>query len=167
MEATGEERQVEQRDVERALGLVFRHLARRERSVAEVRRHLEDRQVDPAAIEAAIAEVAEQGYLDDAGFARRFAEDRRTLDGWGAERIARRLTEAGVAREHVEAALAGHDAQDELEAAIALLRRRVPTPPANDRERQRALGFLVRRGYALEVAHDAVRRHERTPWADD
>ena len=41
---------------------------------------------------------------------------------------------------------------DELEAAIALLRRRVPDPPATPRERDRALGILVRKGYDLELA---------------
>ena len=38
----------------------------------------------------------EQGYLDDARYAQRFAEDRRTLDAWGAERIERRLRTASA-----------------------------------------------------------------------
>ena len=41
----------------------------------------------------------------------------------------------------------------------ALLARRFPEPPATPRERDRALGVLVRKGYALELAHDALRRH--------
>ena len=40
-------------------------------------------------IDAVLGELCEQGYLDDARFAQRFAEDRRRLDGWGAERIER------------------------------------------------------------------------------
>ena len=39
--------------------------------------------------------LLEGSYLDDAAFARRFAEDRRNLDGWGSERIERRLAELG------------------------------------------------------------------------
>ena len=35
------------------------------------------------------------------------------------------------------------------------------TPPADERGRERALGLLVRRGYALELAYDAVRAFER------
>ena len=38
-----------------------------------------------------VAELRHLGYLDDARYAQRFAEDRRTLDAWGAERIERRL----------------------------------------------------------------------------
>jgi regulatory protein len=42
-----------------------------------------------------------------------------------------------------------------------LLRRRFPSPPDDDRGRDRALGLLVRRGYDLEMAYDAVRAFGR------
>jgi regulatory protein len=146
---------------DRALDLAYRYLGQRDRTVAEMRRFLEGKRVDPATIEDAVAELTEQGYLDDARYARRFAEDRRELDHWGAERIERRLLVAGLDRELVEAALADQQAEDELHAAVALLRRRFPAPPADDRERNRALGVLARKGYELELAHDAIRAFER------
>ena len=145
----------------RALDFAYRYLNRRDRSVAEVRRHLEAKRCEPAAIDAAVAELAELGYLDDARHAQRFAEDRRALDGWGPERIEQRLAASGVAREHVEAALAARDPQADLEAAVELVRRRFPGPLAGDRERDRALRLLVRRGYDLDLAYDAIRAHGR------
>jgi regulatory protein len=42
-----------------------------------------------------------------------------------------------------------------------VLRRRFPAPPSDDGERRRALGVLVRKGYGLELAHDAIRALER------
>ena len=57
------------------------------------------------------------------------------------------------------AAVGEQDREDELEAAVALLRRRVPGVPATPRERDRALGMLVRKGYGLELAYDALRRY--------
>src|SRR5690606_33834641 len=66
---------------QRALDAAYRYLARRDRTVFELRRHLEGRRVEPDAIEHAVAELCEQGYLDDARYARTFAEDRRALDG--------------------------------------------------------------------------------------
>jgi len=145
-----------------ALDLAYRHLGRRDRTVLEVRRHLEDKRVEPTAIEAVIVELSEQGYLDDAGYAQRFAEDRRRLDGWGPDRIERKLASAGVDGELIARALAARDEADELEAAVTLLRRRFAGSPADDRTRERALGLLVRRGYRLELAHDAVRALERS-----
>ena len=101
------------------------------------------------------------GYLDDARYARTFAEDRRTLDAWGPQRIERRLLELGVDREHVAAALGERDGGLELEAAVEVLRRRWRAVPSTERERERALGVLVRKGYDLELAYDAVRAFER------
>ena len=142
-----------------ALELIWRALSRRAHTVAEVQAMLERRGVEPAASAAALEEVASSGYLDDADYARRFAEDRRRLDGWGRARIARDLGRRGVADELVVQALENHGAEDELEAACALLAQRLPAAPADDRARQRALGLLVRRGYEPEVAYAAVRRH--------
>ncbi|HEY8637913.1 MAG TPA: RecX family transcriptional regulator, partial [Solirubrobacteraceae bacterium] len=104
-------------DLETALGRAYRHLGRRDRSVAEMRRHLLSRGAAEDVAEAAIAELREQDYLDDARFARRFTEDRRALDGWGTDRIERRLLEVGVDRAEIAAALAQRDAGSELEAA--------------------------------------------------
>ena len=109
-----------------------------------------------------LGELREQGYLDDARFARRFAEDRRRLDGWGAERIERRLLALGVdARARRAPRSAAGDATTSSRRRCALLRRRFPEPPATPRERDRALGMLVRKGYELELAHDAIRAATR------
>lgn len=145
--------------LQHARDIVWRALNRRDRTVGEVRTMLAAKRVEPATIEAVVTELLASGYLDDAAFAQRFAEDRRRLDAWGRERIERRLTALGVAREHVVAAVSGQDGEEELNAALELLRRRLPHPPADDRERSRALGLLVRRGYEAEAAYEAIRRH--------
>jgi regulatory protein len=108
-----------------------------------------------------IGSLREEGLVDDAGYARRFAEDRRLLDKWGNERIARDLERRGIERELVEQALAGHDREDELAVAIELLDRRFPMPFEGDRERDKAWRMLVRRGYEAELAYSALRRHEQ------
>jgi len=141
-----------------AFDVAWRFLAHRDRTEAEVRRNFTRKRVDPELVEHVVAALLEGGYVDDAAFAQRFAEDRRNLDGWGADRIERRLAELGVDRTHVRAALAASD-HDELDAACALLARRFPVPPETPRDLERALGFLVRKGYDLELAHDALRRH--------
>ena len=113
----------------------------------------------PAIAERVLDELREQRYVDDASYAERFADDRRRLDGWGEERIARRLRELGVDGVHIEAALAARDPAGELDAAVALLAQRFRQPPQSRRDRDRALGMLARKGYATEVALDALRRH--------
>jgi regulatory protein len=150
-----------QPDDRRAIELAWKAIGRREHTVAQLRSYLEGKRAGPEAIAAAVTELSEAGVLDDAGYARRFAEDKRSLDRWGSERIERELQRRGVPPELVEAALAGQDRSGELEAAGELLGARFPVPPADDRERDRAWRLLVRRGYEAELAYEAVRAHGR------
>jgi regulatory protein len=147
--------------LQHALDLAYRFLGHRDRTVAEVRERLGAEGVEEAVIGEAVGELRHLGYLDDARYAQRFVEDRRTIDAWGAERIERRLLAVGVDPQLIEAALGEQGAGEELEAALAVLRRRFAQPPAHDRDRDRALGLLVRKGYELELAYDAVRAFGR------
>ena len=146
---------------QRALELAFRAVAARERTEHELRGFLDRRGIDAEVIDDVVRALADERLLDDAGYARRFVEDRRLLDQWGSERIARDLARRGVERELIEQALASHDSADELAAAIEVLDRRFPLPFGDDRERDKAWRMLVRRGYEPELAYAAVREHER------
>jgi regulatory protein len=128
--------------------------------VAELGAWLSARGCEPEAAEAAVNHLVEIGQLDDARFARCFAEDKRELRGWGAERIAEALEARGAGREDIAAALACDSDAAQAERAAELLLER-GTALDDEGARGRALGFLVRRGYASEVAYEAVRRAER------
>ncbi len=145
--------------LQHALDLAFRYLTRRERTVLEMRRYLEGKRVEPCAIDEALAHLQREGYLDDARFARQFAEDKRLLDEWGADRIERRLLTLGIPGPLVRDAVDVRERGGELEAACALLQRRFPTLDGDQRERKRAYGVLVRKGYDQELAWDAIRTH--------
>jgi regulatory protein len=150
--------------VEDALARCYRHLGRREHSTAELRTRLEGAGLPSAAIEDALATVTEQGYLDDARYARLLVEDRQNIAGWGAERIRERLRAAGIERELIDEVLSepsSHAAQ--LAAARALLERRCPGPFGDNRARQRAFGILIRLGYSEEIAYEAIRAAGDSP----
>lgn len=146
-------------DAQRALDLAYKALNRRDRTVGELRIYLEGKLVEPTAIDFAVGELEQGGFLDDARFAQRFSEDKRTLEQWGSERIERELLRRGVPPDLVDTALATQDREGELDSALALLAEKVREPPADDRARDRAWRMLVRKGYAPELAYDAVRAH--------
>jgi regulatory protein len=147
-------------DHQRALEAALRALAVRDRTERELREWLARRGVEADMADDVVEALRAEGLVDDAGYARRFAEDRRLLDRWGNERIGRDLERRGIDRDLVDAALAGHGEAEELAVAISLLDRRFPLPFDGDRERDKAWRMLVRRGYAPELAYTAVRRHE-------
>lgn len=125
--------------------------------MAEVRARLERAELPADEVDAAIDELIEFGYLDDARYARVFAEDKRNLDDWGSDRIEEVLRNRGIDRALIASALDGVEGEGEYERAFTLLRRRFPEPSAEPRERERALGVLIRKGYDSELAYDAVR----------
>lgn len=154
--------------LQKALDLGYAYLNTRDRTVGEMRHHLQRRGISEELTEAAIAILGKQGFLDDARFARLFVTDKRTLEQWGSERIRRGLLGRGIDRHLVDAALteppqAGDDEQPEaeLDRALALLRRRFPAPPQDRRDRNRALGMLLRKGYETELALDALSAYAR------
>ena len=104
-------------------------------------------------IEAALATLVEQGYLDDERFARLFVEDKRQLEQWGAERIVRGLLARGIDREPRRAARPCQPRRRRRGARPSLTVRwrccagASRSPPEDRRERERALGVLVRKGY--------------------
>lgn len=146
-------------EFERALGLCLRDLDRRDQTAAQARGRLVRSGVGEATIAAVVAWLVERGFVDDAGYAARFADDRRRLDGWGEERIRRRLAELGIDDDTVEAAVGRRGAEEELAAAVGVLQARMPGAAGDARDRRRALGLLARRGYQADLAEQAVGRH--------
>ena len=142
-----------------ALDLAFRFLGARDRTALEVRRFLEGKRVEPSAIDETLARLEQEDYLNNARFARQFAEDKRLLEEWGGDRIERRLLALGVPPQLARDAVEVRDRGGELDAACALLRRRFPALGDDPRERRRAYGVLVRKGYDQELAWDAIRSH--------
>lgn len=129
-------------------------LARRERSVAELRRGLLQRGYAADEVEAALARLQERGALDDRRLAERFARSRIERAGLGRHRVRQALRQRGLARGDSEDGLARALAQvseaEALERAARLYwTRRAKVEP---RERLRGLwAFLLRRGFPAEL----------------
>ena len=145
--------------LERALQFAYRYLGRRDRTVAEAAGELAregDREADID---------ARRGGAERAGLPRRARLRSASPRTGEARRLGQRpdraqAREVGVAPDHVAAALADQNLGTELQAAVECCAA-AGTPPADDRERERALGFLVRKGYDLDLAYDAVRKQAR------
>ncbi len=143
-----------------ALEAAMMALGRKERTTSELVAWLRDRGYEAGRIDDAIEELTRAGELDDERFARRYADDKRELRGWGADRIAEALVARGLAPELVEAAL--QDDTDAAQAARACeLLVRDGRSLEGDSDRAKALGYLTRRGYGFEVAHEAIRNAAR------
>jgi len=148
--------------VDDALAKALSYLAKRDRTRLQVQRRLEEQGVAAEVVLETLDELERLDYVNDERFARTYAEDRRSLDGWGSERIEVKLQEAGIPDALIAAAVGARDREEEIAGALEVLERKLAgVPPTDDRGRERALGLLVRRGYEMELAYDAIRAFER------
>ena len=140
-----------------AYELAVRALSQKERSTAELANWLEKHGVASEDAAHVIDRLTAIGELDDERFARLFAEDKVELAGWGSERVREALLARGVAPEHIEAALAADSEEVQIRRASDLLVRRGRSLDS-EAEKTSALGYLTRRGYTYDIAHEAIRK---------
>lgn len=144
---------------QKALG----RLARREMSAAEVRRGLDRDGFTRPAVDAALARLADQKYVDDEHLGARFARSRLGEHGLGRHRVRRALQQKGVSRGIIEASLQTA-LQDVSEADVVdrLARRfwRQKERLEPERRVQALWAFLLRRGFPAGL----VGRRLRSLW---
>jgi regulatory protein len=137
----------------------LRRLARRDHSEAELRRALVEQGHGPDEVEAAVARLRSARYLDDAGFAERYARSRLAHHGHGRARIRQGLRQRGVARATAEAGIAAALREvPEREVLDTLARRywRQNTRLEPARRLPRLWAFLLRRGFAPGLVRDRL-----------
>jgi regulatory protein len=116
--------------------------------------------VEEAELAEVLARLIEAGLLDDERFARRYAEDKRQLRGWGPDRISDALRTRGVDEGLIAETIEEEAAESLVIRAVGVLAE-TGAETIDERSRARALSLLARRGYPLEVAYDAIRAYER------
>lgn len=127
---------------------LLRYLEVRERTRRELVAYLARRGHDAAAIAAEVQAAEATGWVDDRRFAQMFLRDRRRLRPASSAAVLRELRRHGVTDEVARVALAALDPPwDEREVAAAAVARRWERWPVEGR-RQKAAGFLRRRGFA-------------------
>lgn len=143
-------------------------LARREYSRSELRtrlmRGVDGGEVDTAAVDAALDDLAALGYLSDSRFAT--AVVRQKSGGYSKRAIGATLKASGVSAETAAEALAATDLDDQ-QAMLALWRKRFGRAPANDRERARQVRLLQSRGFSLSAIFKLLRNPPGEDVLDD
>ncbi|RMF16936.1 MAG: regulatory protein RecX, partial [Gammaproteobacteria bacterium] len=135
--------------LKRALSL----LARREHAASELKSKLARYSDDEQAVQAVIERCVEEGWQDDARYAR-MRLNARASSGWGPYVIVQELKHRGIPDEVVNAVLAESET-DWYDVAIRYAQRRrlhAGTPE----ERWKSTGKLMQRGFPQEIAGSVV-----------
>ena len=114
---------------------------------------LRQRGFDAEVTERAVELVRAQGYLHEDDDALREAE-RSLAKGWGLRRIGQHLRQRGYATEAVDAALETLGDEDFYERCCCAARKYHRVPPADTKQKQKIVAYLLRYGYDMnEIRH--------------
>ena len=140
-----------------ALEAGARLVARRPHSEREIRRKLAQRRYEPALIDQTIARLRSMGAIDDASFARSFAETRHRVSPRSRRMIVSELRSRGV--DSAPAVAATEELSDE-EAAYRFAEKRLRMLSADEYQafRERLGAQLRRRGFDWDVVRATVDR---------
>ncbi|MFJ5927248.1 RecX family transcriptional regulator [Kitasatospora sp. NPDC092948] len=144
---------------ERARDICLRLLTGAAKSRKQLADALRRKEIPDEVAEQVLSRLEEVGLIDDAAFAEAWVESRHAVRGLSRRALAQELRTKGVTGETAERALLQVDAEDESEAARALVERKLRSTAGLDRDvrMRRLVGVLARRGYAEGLAFRVVR----------
>lgn len=139
-------------------------LARRMRSVAELKRLLRQRvdaktEIGQTLIELIIRRLKDQGYLNDARYAASYSALRRDNEKFGRRRVITELKIKGVHGDVLDGAVetAYAEISDEKQAREYLRRKRVQKPK-DRKQAARIFRQLIRAGFASKTIFNILRK---------
>lgn len=159
---TRKSRQREPLDEEGLFAYAVASLARRMRSVRDLRRLMRMR-AEPGdageqAMNAVVRRLEELRYLSDERFAADFTRLRKEGQGLGRRRVAQDLLTKGIAKPLAQSALAeAYEGTDEVELARSYCQRKRMAAPANEKETARLVGRLQRAGFGSDAIWKLLR----------
>lgn len=136
----------------------LRKLSQRSYSSYEMEKLLYDQLVSKETVERVISESIQLGYIDDADWIQRFIR-RCSGKNMGARAVAQKLQAKGVPADEIDLPLAGweeeHPATDRIRELLAA--KYSECDFTDERERQKLIARLIRRGFRYEEIKEALR----------
>ncbi len=140
-----------------AKAIVLRQLTAAPKSRRQLETKLAERDIPEDAAAAVLDRFEEVQLVDDAEFARMWVRSRSQGKSLARGALRRELSEKGIAPDLAAEALEQLSAEDELEAARALARRKLQASAdlsdraVRDKQTRRLVGMLARKGYSPSV----------------
>jgi regulatory protein len=139
-------------------------LARRSRSVAELKRLLRNRvevdtELGKTLVELIIVRLKDHGYLNDAKYATAYSSYRRDSEKFGRMRVVTDLKAKGVHSEVIEKAVAStYDDIKEEDQARAYLKRKRLVKPSDQKQAARIFRNLMRAGFGSKTIFTILKK---------
>ena len=140
-----------------------RALARKMRTVAELKRLLRNKAISTenseAMIEAVIRKLKDHKYLNDSQYAALYSRNRKENEKFGKRRVITDLKTKGVHGDVIEAAIAAaYEDSNEEQLARQFLERKRIKKPATQRHAARVFRTLLRAGFSTGTIYKVLKK---------
>ncbi|AWB44371.1 RecX family transcriptional regulator [Paenibacillus sp. CAA11] len=144
---------------QQAYAAALNYLSRKPRTQHEVTMRLNEKGWEEGPVAEVIHRLEREGLLNDALYAREWAEQRVRSRGKGKMWVRQELRQKGVSKPLIEEALGEVAEEEEYQSALALAGKRWDKGSGEIVDRKRKIAaFLMRRGFSGSIASRVVRQ---------
>lgn len=138
------------------------YCAYQERSQQEVRDKLYGWGLRPADVEAVIADLIADNFLNEERFALAYASGKFRMKGWGKYKIKQGLIQKSVSPPLIRAALASLDEQEYRDKLLAILqaKARLEKEKQSHKRKNKLFQYALGRGYDSELILELLNDNE-------
>lgn len=155
----------QKRAIEYALWL----LGRRARTQKEIEKKLQDKEYSQADVSYVISRLCELEFINDLEYAKNYIRQSKIIKPKGKYRLTQELLRRGVEKETITSALAeefGDEEQELVERTLRSYFKKVQNLP-REKQYNRAMGYLLRRGFTLDESKKAVKKFLTSDFSSD
>lgn len=146
-------------EAERARSCAFYYLNKRRYTRHGLRTKLLERGYGVQAADAVLDDLEEAGYIDDHDYAVRYIKDAVRLKQHGKQRIRADLAQKGIPRELADAVFDELDLDYSAPLRQLVQQRGAGLDLSDEKQKNRLVGFLIRRGYSMQEIMAAIREN--------
>lgn len=138
------------------------YLSFRQRSRAEIERHLYKKEIEPNHIEIVMDRLDKESLLDDLGFAKSFVRERIRQKKKGPKIIIQELMEKGVSKSNINEAIKIMTFSDQYAIAFTFAQKRADRPKKEsiEKQKQQIRASLMQRGFDSDVINEVMQEIE-------
>lgn len=130
-------------------------LSYRPRSEYELRTYLKRKKVEEELIDKILNKLSKLGYVDDADFAKRWVEHRRSIKATSSLKLRSELKQKGISHEYIDMVLS-----EQTEADSAAIQRLIEKKRGKYEDTQKLMAYLARQGFRYDEIKRALSESE-------
>lgn len=144
---------------EEALLKLQRYCAYQERCRQEVRRKLNELEVDEKDHQKIIGQLEDQGFLKEERFVEVFVNGRFKIKKWGRFKITQALKEKGISGKLIQKGLAEINEKDYIKTLKELMKKKLKETHIKDpfQKKDKVAKYLINKGYEPDLVWDHLK----------